>query len=87
MDEQKKKRIYSAAVVIAVMLLCILLSFMVYQMFAIGAKKRRIDALNAQIAVLEKERDETSDSIEVWLSKWKIEEVAREKGWYYSTDK
>ncbi len=87
MDEQKIRKIFSASIVIAVLLLAVLLTFMVYQMFAIGAKKREIDALDAQIAELEEQKKNTEDKISIWLSDWKIEEKAREKGWYYRTDK
>jgi len=87
MEEQRIRRIVTASVVIAVLLLGILLTFMVYQMIAIGAKKRQIDDLNMQIEALENERKETEDAIELWLSDWKIEERARELEWYYPSDK
>lgn len=87
MDEQKIKRVVAASVVIAVFLLTVLLSFMVYQMIAISAKKKQLDTLNEQIAELEKERDRMEDQIDTWLSNWKIEERARELDWYYPSDK
>ena len=87
MDEQKLKRVVAASVVIAVVLLSILLTFMVYQMVAIGAKKHEIDELNKQIEVLEQQKKDTQDKIDYWLSDWKIEERARELEWYYPNDK
>jgi len=87
MDEQKLKRVVAASVVIAVVLLSVLLTFMVYQMVAIGAKKREIDALNKQIEILKQQKEDTENKIDYWLSDWKIEERARELEWYYPSDK
>ena len=60
---------------------------MVYQMVAIGAKKREIDALNKQIEILKQQKEDTENKIDYWLSDWKIEERARELEWYYPSDK
>ena len=87
MDEQKLRRVVAASVVIAVLLLSILLTFMVYQMIMISVKKREIDELNKQIQLLEEQKKQTEDKIEIWLSDWKIEERARELEWYYPADK
>ena len=87
MKDQKINRIMSASVVIAVLLLCILLSFMVYQMIAISERSKRISELEKQINALKEEQKQTLDDIDVWLSDWKIEEKARERGWYYGNDK
>ncbi|MBP5176996.1 MAG: septum formation initiator family protein [Clostridia bacterium] len=87
MDEQKLKKVVAASVVIAVVLLSVLLTFMVYQMIAIGAKKRQIDDLNGQIEALEQQKKDTQDKIDYWLSDWKIEERARELEWYYPSDR
>ena len=77
----------TASVVIAVLLLSILLSFMVYQMMMINEKRNQMRALNEQIAALEQQKTQTQDKIENWLSAWKIEERARELEWYYPSDK
>ena len=87
MDEQKLKKVVAASVVIAVVLLSVLLTFMVYQMIAIGAKKRQIDDLNGQIEALDQQKKDTQDKIDYWLSDWKIEERARELEWYYPSDR
>ena len=87
MDEQKLKRVVAASVVIAVVLLSILFTFMVYQMIAIGAKKHEIDELNKQIELLEEQKERTQDKIDLWMSDWKIEERARELEWYYPSDR
>ena len=87
MDEQKKKRLFSAGIVVGVLLFAMLLTFMVYQMIVIKVTQNRINELNEQIRALEEERDRTQDDIDLWLKNWKIEEVAMEKGWYYPEDK
>ena len=40
-----------------------------------------------KIEELKKENEQTQDKIELWMSQWKIEEAAREKGWYYDKEK
>ena len=87
MDEQKLRRVVAASVVIAVLLLSILLTFMVYQMIMISVKERERDELNKQIQLLEEQKKQTEDKIEIWLSDWKIEERARELEWYYPEDR
>ena len=87
MDEQKLKRVIAASVVIAVVLLSVLLTFMVYQMIAISAKKHEIDELNKQIEILEEQKKQTQNQIDYWMSDWKIEERARELEWYYPSDR
>ncbi len=87
MDEQKIKRVISASVAIAVFLLTILLSFMIYQMLMIGERQRMLDENAERIEQLKRENEQTNDRIELWLSTWKIEEAAREKGWYYDKEK
>ena len=87
MDEQKKRKLYSAGIVVGILLLVMLFSFMVYQMITINVTKTKIDELNEQIRQLEEERDRTENDIDLWLKNWKIEEVAMEKGWYYPEDK
>lgn len=87
MDEQKLKKIISASVVIAVFLLTILLSFMIYQMLMIGERKRMLDENQKRIEQLQKENEQIEDQIGLWMSNWKIEEAAREKGWYYDKEK
>lgn len=87
MDEQKLKKVVAASVSVAVFLLIILLSFMIYQMLMIGERKRMLDENEKKIEQLQRENEQLNDNIELWMSNWKIEEAAREKGWYYETEK
>ena len=87
MDEQKIRRVVAASVVIAVVLLCALLTFMVYQMFLITEQDRIKKDLDAQIEQLKEEMQDKQDTYDIWVSEWKIEERARERGWYYPSDK
>lgn len=87
MEAQKLKKIMAAAVSTGILLLFILLSVMVYQMLVIKNTKKRIDALNAEIARLEQENESTQDEIDKWHTDWKIEEKARELGYCYPEDK
>ena len=70
MDDRKKKSLYQAGIVVGVMLLCVLLTFWVYQLLALNAKKKQYQQLNDQIAALEQQRDQTQDKIDVWMSDW-----------------
>ncbi|MBQ2908955.1 MAG: septum formation initiator family protein [Clostridia bacterium] len=87
MPASKMKNIIVASVVTGILLLFILLSVMVFQMISIKNERRKIDALEAQIAVLEQEIAQTEDQIVHWTGDFKIEERARELGWIYETDK
>lgn len=87
MDELKLRKVVAASVSTAVVLLIVLLSFMIYQMFMIGERKRMLDENTQKIERIKQENADTSDKIEIWLSQWKIEEAAREKGWYYDKEK
>lgn len=87
MTLEKLQKIVVAVTASAVLLLCILISVMVYQMTVINTKKAEIDRLNAEIALLEEEKKNTQADIELWLSDWKIEERLRELGYISESDK
>lgn len=87
MPQEKLKKIIVSSVVTAVLLLFILLCVMVYQMIVIKNTQSKIQELEEQIAVLQTQKAQTEDDIELWLSDWKIEERQRELGWVYAQDK
>ncbi len=87
MPEAKMKNLIIASVVTATLLLCILLTMMVYQMVSIGKKEKHIDRLNGEIAALEEEKKNTQNSIEIWMKDWKIEERARELEYFAPNSK
>ena len=86
MSEEKKRRVVSATVSGAIMLLFILVTIIVYQFVGISQRKNRIDALDAEIATLQQEIKDTENSIEEWSQRWKIEQRARELGLIYEED-
>ncbi len=86
MTEKKLKRLVSAGTAIAVVLLFVLITVLIYQLVAMGTKQREAERLQAEIAELQKEIDEGKDEIDLWLKKWKIEERARQKGYIYKND-
>ena len=86
MTEKKLKRLVSAGTAIAVVLLFVLITVLIYQLVAMGTKKKEAERLQIEIAELQKEIDEGKDEIDLWLKKWKIEERARQKGYIYKND-
>ena len=82
MSEQKKKRVLSASISGAIMLLCILVAIIVYQMVAILQKHNEIKRLDAEIYQIQQNIETTRSEIESWGFAWKIEERARELGLY-----
>ncbi|MBR3864920.1 MAG: hypothetical protein IKJ19_07425 [Clostridia bacterium] len=87
MTEEKARRIQAAITSTAVILLFILVSIMVYQMGVIKGKKAKIEQLQTEIRVLEEQKEQTQDSIDLWLCEWKITERANELGYLYENDK
>ena len=86
MTEKKLKRLVSAGTAIAVVFLFVLITVLIYQLVAMGTKKREAERLQIEIAELQKEIDEGKDEIDLWLKKWNIEERARQKGYIYKND-
>ena len=87
MTLEKLNRIAAAVTASAVLLLCILLSVMVYQMAIINGKKAKMDALEQEILRLEQVKAETQKDIDTWRCEWKIEERANELGYIYASDR
>ena len=77
----KLKRIAASATAAAVLLLVILISVMIYQMASLNRQNRRKAELEQEIIQLQKEKEQTTDSIELWLCDWKIRERALKLGY------
>lgn len=86
MNEEKKRRVVSAVVSGVVMLLFVLTAIVVYQLVGIFVRKNRIEQLDAEIARLEQQIQDTDSEIEEWSQRWKIEQRARELGLIYEND-
>ena len=78
MDELKKRRIVSAVSVTSVIVFVLMLIALVWQIAVLGVKKAEAERLKEEIAVLEAQKSETEDEIELWQQDWKIEERARQ---------
>ena len=87
MTEAKKKRVLSAATVMAVLLLFILVIIMGYQLAVMSVKKNEIARLNEETRQLEELRENNQSEVELWNTDWKIEERARQLGLRKQTDK
>lgn len=87
MTLEKLNKIAAAVTASAVLLLFILVAIMVYQMGIIHGKKAKIVELEQEIAILEAEKEQVQDDIDLWLREWKIEERANELGYIYESDK
>lgn len=83
MSEEKLKRIVAAGVAIAVVTLFLLTGIMIYQIASMSVKKREAESLQGQIDQLTRQIEGANDDIELWMTKWKIEERARQKGYVY----
>lgn len=86
MSDQKKKRIFSAILAGAIMLISILLAVLVYQLVGILTRKKQIEILDEKIALLTKEIENTKSEIESWDYDWRIELAKREQGIYEGND-
>ena len=86
MTESKFKRVISAVTVGAVLLLVILLSIMVYQLFSLGVETRKRQELLDAIAHYDTLIEEGNDTLEVVQERWWIERRARELGLIYPDD-
>ena len=86
MTEKKLKRLVSAGTAIAVVFLFVLITVLIYQLVAMGTKKREAERLQREITELQEEIANGKDEIDLWLKKWKIEERARLKGYIYKND-
>ena len=87
MSEEKKRRIFSAVLSGLIMLVTLLVAIVTYQMVGIFTRKNKIDELDAEIAYLKTQIEQTEDEIASWELEWKIIERARELGMYFEDDK
>ena len=62
------------------------ITVLIYQLVAMGTKKREAERLQREITELQEEIANGKDEIDLWLKKWKIEERARQKGYIYKND-
>ncbi len=86
MNEEKKRRVFSAVLSGMIMLVTVLVVMITYQLVGIIQRKNRIKQLDAEIAYLEELIENTEDEIELWNLRIKIEERARELGMYYENE-
>lgn len=87
MTLEKAKRMAAAVTASAVLLLCMLIAVMLFQISSIHGKAEKRKELDAKIAELQMEKGKYEEEIDRWLRKWKIEEYARERGYIYPDDK
>ncbi len=80
MTLEKAKRLVTSGVITAVILLCVLLTVMVFQLLCLNQKKKELDALVKTEEEYLQLQQETEDEIALWLEEWKIEEAARTYG-------
>jgi len=87
MEQDKAKRIKTALIVGAVMLLVILVSVLIYQLVAITNGQRQLNELNEKIAYYKEIVDDSEKTLEARETKEWIEARARELGYYFDGDK
>ena len=87
MEEQKLRKIIAVSVSAAVILLVVLVAIMIYQMVLLENGRKKVVELNQEIILLEEQKQDLENRIEVWQTDWKIDERARELGWLYDTTK
>ncbi len=86
MNEEKKKRVFSAVLAGLIMFTTILVAILVYQLAGILIRKNKIEKLDAEINALRQEISQTEEEIDEWSKEWKIIERARELGLYFEDE-
>ena len=86
MNEEKKRRVFSAVLSGLIMFTTILVAIITYQLVGIFSRKNRIAELDAEIAHLQTLIEQTEDEIASWELEWKIIERARELGMYFEDE-
>ena len=86
MNEEKKRRVFSAVLSGMIMLVTVLIAVIVYQLVGIISRKNRIEELDAEIAYLQEQIDNTESEIEKWGLEWNIIERAYELGLEFPSD-
>ena len=86
MTERKFKRVVTASIVGAIMLIIILVSVILYQVITMSSYIRQRDELINEITRLERLIDENASEEEIRQSREWIEEQARKLGYKYPKD-
>lgn len=86
MNEEKKRRIFSAVLSGLIMLTTILVAILTYQLVGIFTRKNKIAELDAEIKYLQEQIKNTENEIDSWELEWKIIERARELGMYFEDE-
>lgn len=86
MNEEKKRRVFSAVLSGMIMLVTLLVVIVTYQIVGILSRKNKIEELDAEIAYLKSQIELTEDEIASWELEWKIIERARELGMYFEDE-
>lgn len=86
MNQEKKKRVFTAVLSGLVMLITILVAILSYQLVGIISRKNKIEKLDAEIRELQIQIEKTQDEILSWQLEWKIIERARELGMYFEDE-
>ena len=86
MNEEKKRRVFSAVLSGLIMFTTILVAIITYQLVGIFTRKNKIAELDAEIAYLRAQIEQTEDEIASWELEWKIIERARELGMYFEDE-
>lgn len=86
MNEEKKRRVFSAVLSGMIMLVTLLVAIVTYQIVGILSRKNKIEELDAEIAYLKSQIELTEDEIASWELRWKIIERARELGMYFEDE-
>lgn len=83
MEEQRLRKIIAVSVSMAIILLVTLIFVMIFQMVLLRNAKKNVERLNAEIELLEEQKKDIENRIELWQTDWKIDERARELGYIY----
>lgn len=86
MKEEKLKRLITAAVATAVVLLILLICIMSYQLISIAGANSKKKKLERQIDELQQQIDDTEENIDLYSQYWFIEQKAREYGMTFGDD-
>ncbi len=79
MTQDKMRRVITACVSAATVLLVFLLGFLIYQWIEIGIKNKKIKEIEQEIAVLEQVNGELGEDLEYYKSEfylqWRLQEM------------
>ena len=85
-SEKKFNNLVVAGTGGAVLLMVILVFVMAFQLIRIGVENKKLNELNAEIAVYKQLLEEGDKTIEARTSRWWIEQRARELGYIFDGD-